>query len=88
MENLLTKEQREGLENLHRKIKDRKSCDKIKTMLMLDVGYSTEEISRVLLIDKNTVSNWKKRFRTREPIEAWLTDSYKKYIGKLKFEAS
>ncbi len=71
------------LRELHRSLKDGRSRDKIKTILMLNDGYKSEEISRVLLIDSDTVTNWKKSFIKRKNIESWYHYSYKSYNGKL-----
>jgi len=50
---------------------------------MLNAGYKTKEIIRVLLIDSDTVTNWKKTFITRKDIMNWYFASYKTYTGKL-----
>ena len=50
---------------------------------MLNAGYKSEEISRVLLIDSDTVTNWKKSFIKRKDIDSWYHYSYKSYNGKL-----
>ena len=83
MELKITKEEVLGLRQLHRTVKDGRSRDKIKTILMLNAGYKTEEISKVLLIDSDTVTNWKKSFVARKDIMNWYFDSYKPYDGKL-----
>lgn len=79
----ITKEEKIQLRELHRTVKDGRSRDKIKTILMLNEGYKSEEISRVLLIDTDTVTNWKQSFISRKDIMNWYFDSYKSYNGKL-----
>jgi len=79
----LTKEEQKHLIGLHRTIKNGRNRDKIKTILMLNSGYKSEEISRVLLIDIDTVTNWKKSFTQRKDIDSWYFYSYKSYNGKL-----
>lgn len=79
----ITEEEKTRLKQLHRQVKDGRNRDKIKTILMLNDGYKLEEISRVLLIDSDTVTNWKKTFIKRKSIDSWYHYSYKSYNGKL-----
>jgi len=79
----ITEEEKTRLKHLHRIVKDGRNRDKIKTILMLNDGYKSEEISRVLLIDSDTVTNWKKSFIKRKNIDSWYHYSYKSYNGKL-----
>ena len=79
----ITEKEKTRLKHLHRIVKDGRSRDKIKTILMLNDGYKSEEISRVLLIDSDTVTNWKKSFNKRKNIDSWYHYSYKSYNGKL-----
>ena len=65
----ITEEEKRRLKQLHRIVKDGRHRDKIKTILMLNDGYKSEEISRVLLIDSDTVTNWKKSFVKRKKIQ-------------------
>ncbi|HHD80341.1 MAG TPA: IS630 family transposase [Campylobacterales bacterium] len=83
MELKIAKEEILKLRQLHRTVKDGRIRDKIKTILMLNGGYKSEEISRVLLIDSDTVTNWKKSFVKRKNIDSWYHYSYKSYNGKL-----
>lgn len=80
----ITSEENMYLRQLHRTVKDGRSRDKIKTILMLNDGYKSEEISRVLLIDTDTITNWKKSFTSRADIRSWYLYSYKPYNGKLR----
>lgn len=82
----LTEEEKIRLKQLHRLTKDGRSRDKIKSILMLSEGYSSQEISKILLIDNNTVTNWKKTFTSRASIENWFHYSYSSYNGKLSKE--
>ena len=68
---------------LHKQNKDKKFCDRIKSVLLFNDGYSISEISRILLIDEGTVSNWINRFKERTSTVSWLSDNYKLYSGKL-----
>ena len=79
----MTIKDRETLKRIHRKLRDGRRRDRIKAILLLSEGYSSSEISKILLIDNDTVTNWKKRFDNREDIDSWLKDEYKIYEGKL-----
>ena len=83
MEIEITKEEKATLKRIHRSLRDGKKRDRIKAILLLSEGYSSTEISRILLIDNDTVTNWKKRFDIREDFDSWLQDEYKVYEGKL-----
>jgi transposase len=84
----LTSIEKSELKRYHRTIKDGKKRDRIKAILLLNEGYNPLEISQILLIDENTVSNWKKRFieRKEKSLLMWLMDEYKGYEGKLTKE--
>jgi transposase len=71
------------LKRLHKQIKDRKTCDMIKCILLLNKGFSASEISEILLIDDDTVRNWQKQFEDQKFFSAWLQNNYKHYSGKL-----
>ncbi len=49
MEKLLTLKEREKLITRHRKERDKRICDRIKAVLLVDDGYSYTEIARILL---------------------------------------
>ena len=67
----------------HQKLKDGKSRDKIKAILMLHDGYYANEVARALLIDQNTLTEWKKQYLKREDIKQWLSNNCEGYSGKL-----
>lgn len=79
----LSAAERADLKQLHRTLKDRKSGDRIKAILMLDAGYSCIETAEVLLLDENTVTDWKKRYLERKNVTNWLFHECKGYSGKL-----
>ena len=43
---------------LHRTIKNKKHADRIKALLLLDDGYTKNEISRILLPDRSSIDIW------------------------------
>ena len=79
----MTIKDKETLKRIHRGLRDGRKRDRIKAILLLSEGYTSSEISKILLIDNDTVTNWKKRFDNREDIDSWLQDEYKIYEGKL-----
>jgi hypothetical protein len=48
------------LKILHKSVKDKRQADKIKMILMLNDGYTSIQISLILMIDNDTITNWKK----------------------------
>ena len=85
MKGLLTLKDRQRLRKLHRRTTERRQADRIKTVLLLDDGWSYEEIAEVLLLDDETVRRWEKRYR-ESGLEALLKDQYQGSEGKLSDE--
>jgi len=79
----LSSEDRVLLKKLHKTEKNKKMADRIKAILLYDKGYSQRQISEVLLIDEDTVSNWFKRFKISRNISGFLGDDYMAYEGRL-----
>ncbi len=59
----LTPAQRSTLKVHHRCERDRRVCDRIKAVLLSDDGWSYKMISKVLLLDDQTVGNYVKAYR-------------------------
>lgn len=78
--------ERNILKGLHKKNMRAKEADKIKAILLLDRGYSQKEVSEILLIDENTVRNWKEDYLVKNDFNTWLKDNYTGYQGKLNTE--
>lgn len=55
MEIKLTYQERENLLREHKKERDKRICDRIKTVLAYDDGYSYDEIAKILLLDSGTI---------------------------------
>ena len=62
MKDFLTSEQIKEYRQMHKKTKFLKEGDRIKSILLLNKGYSYEEIAELLLIDDTTVRRWYKIF--------------------------
>ena len=82
---LLTPEQVTELQILHRKTKDGKKRDRIKTILFLYRGFSMKETAELLMLDEGTIRIIRDRFIT-DGREEFLKDSYVLYAGKLTAE--
>jgi len=81
MSNFLQPQEILALKLMH-KTSDRKKADKIKAILLLDLGYSPEEISTILLLDDSTIRRWYSVFES-DGIEVLLRYNYVGSDGKL-----
>jgi transposase len=84
MSNFLTEKQISDLKWRHRN-SDRRTADKIKTILMLDKGYSFEEIASVLLLDDSTIKRWFSVYQS-EGLDGLSKSLYQGSEGKLTLE--
>lgn len=82
----LSASDRETLKKLHKGEKIKKSADRIKAILLLDAGYTRNQISEILLIDEDTITNWSKKFKSSINLSKFLTDNHVDYQGKLTKE--
>ena len=74
---------RSQLRAMQRKEKDKRRHVKITTVLMLDGGFSPEEIAFTFGIDIATVYRNAERYRSSTNIEQYLSDKYTRYEGRL-----
>lgn len=58
----LTQNQRDELKSQHRKERDKRICDRIKAVLAYDDGLSYREISKILLLDDETIRRYVKDY--------------------------
>lgn len=75
MGKFLTEDQVIELRQAHRKIRDRKQADKIKTILSLDRGLSYQEVAALLLLDETTIHRYEDEFN-KKGIKELLTTHY------------
>lgn len=80
---ILTETEKEELKQLHRGVRDKKSGDRIKSILMLDKGYTFYEIAELLLLEEKTIRRWRDRYLTRKNITSFLFHDCSGYEGKL-----
>ena len=72
----LTNKQRSELIALHRREQKRHFADRIKSILLLDEGYSHCQIALILLLDDQTIRNYEKTF-LKEGASGLLKTGYK-----------
>jgi len=63
MSQVLSEEEVLMLRRAHKAIKDKKTADKIKAIMMVHSGFSYEQITIALMIDETTVGRYLKRFK-------------------------
>lgn len=80
----LTNEEIDEYIILHRSCrKDQRKADRIKAILLLNEGYDEKEVAKILLLDEDTITTYKKRFLGRKNSLDWLDDYQIYHEGKL-----
>ncbi len=54
----LSQAERDSFKALHRKERDKKICDRIKAILLLDNGWSYDKVATALLLDSDTIRRY------------------------------
>ncbi len=80
----LSQEEKIQIKQLHRTCKQRKHADKLKTILMLDDGFSCVDVGKILLLDDDTVRTYRTIY-LNQGAESLLTDNNK---GRISFLSS
>lgn len=75
MSHFLSPTEVSSLRSMHKKSHEKRVCDKLKAILMLNSGYSYEMIAEVLLLDDSTIRRWHARYE-EGGIEGLLADLY------------
>lgn len=78
----LTPSERDSLRALHRANRDKRICDRIKAILLLDNGWSFEKVATTLLLDTDTIRRYC-RIYVEEGKEALLILHYSGKSSKL-----
>ncbi|MDR2539267.1 MAG: helix-turn-helix domain-containing protein [Chlamydiales bacterium] len=60
--NLLTRNQKDILKARHRDERDKRLCDRIKTILLLDEGWTYSQVAYALLLDEETIRRYYKTY--------------------------
>ena len=85
MRKFLTAEQHLAYVTMHKKCKDKKKADRIKSILMLDKGFSYSEIAELLLLDDMTIRRWHKLYQSAG-IKTLLKDNFVGRSPKLDYQ--
>lgn len=59
---ILTEAQTNELRRAHRAAKNKKDADKLKAVYLLSRGKTPQEIAEVLMLDIDTIGNYRKRY--------------------------
>jgi transposase len=75
MPDFLKPEQVADLKQAHKQIRDKRSADRVKAVLMLNRGFSPSQVAQALLLDETTVSRYRKQYR-RQDLKGLLQTRY------------
>ena len=78
MKDFLPKEKINALKKAHKAAKSKREADRIKTILLLNQGYSYEETARILLLDDSTVRTYYQEYQ-QGGLDKLIEDYY---VGK------
>ena len=78
----LTQDEISSVKTAHRASKKKRDADRMKTIILLNTGWSIRKIAEILLLDDETIRNYLKRYKTGK-IDALLNDNYKGDSEKL-----
>ncbi|TLD40780.1 MAG: Transposase [Candidatus Jettenia ecosi] len=67
---------------MHKKERSRRNADRIKAILLLDSGWTHEQVAEVLLLDDQTIRNYEATYLSKG-IEDLLSDNYTGCVAKL-----
>ena len=76
-------EERAQLETLARTVKDAKTAIRIRVILALADGYHASEVAKLFLLDEDTITRWRNKFKKRRLFSDWLSTGCVGYAGKL-----
>lgn len=79
----LEPDERAQLQQLARSVKDAKTAIRIRVILALADGYRASEVAKLFLLDEDTVTKWRNKFKKRRLLSDWLATNCYGYTGKL-----
>ncbi len=82
MAQVLTLKQKRALEKAHKKERNRRYADRMKTILLLDLGLSYDKIAQYLLLDDQTIRNYETRYKNNG-IDGLISDNYVGCVSSL-----
>jgi len=59
----LTTDQIVSLKTLHRTLRDRKKADRVKAVVLLGTGWTSQQVAEALLVDEKTVRTWFEKYQ-------------------------
>lgn len=68
MKQFLNRTERNQLRTQHRKEKDGRTRDRIKAVLMSDIGWTFKDIAEALLLDQETISRHVKEYKDQQKL--------------------
>jgi len=78
----LTKQQIQELKSAHRILKDKRSADRLKSVYLLGIGRTQEDVCEVLMLDEGTLRHYVRRYR-EGGIKGLVSNHYLGGCGKL-----
>jgi transposase len=78
----LSKKQRQILEEAHLAERSKRQADRIKTVLLIDKGYSHKEVAQILLLDDSTTRRYEQEYQ-EGGLDELLDDKFTGGSGKL-----
>jgi hypothetical protein len=82
----LCDKERGTLEEFHRACVDKKTADKIKSILLMAQGFTYTEIEKILLLDERTTLNRYRGLYKKEGIDGLVANNYQGSSYKLSEE--
>lgn len=67
--------ERNSLTTLHRGCQDKSTADRIKAILLVDKGYTYQQIEEILLIDEKTLGRYNKIYQDKGVV-GLVSDNY------------
>jgi transposase len=80
--NFLTDDERSNLRAQHKKERDKHICDRIKTVLLYDKGWSSQQIAEALLITDESVRNHIEEYKASKKLRPEGGGSHEKLCDK------
>jgi len=81
----LSEKERIRFKEQHRRTKERRPAYRINAILLLDDGWTYEEVAEVLMLDDQTIRRWEEIFQ-KSGLEGLLKDDFHGRIGKLSLK--
>lgn len=79
----LTEDERKELIRLEKQIPHKGIGIRIRIILALDDDYDAKDVARILLLDEDTVTKWKRKYLQGQLLSDWLKTGHSGYAGKL-----